>query len=172
MGRTVLKYLAILFVMLGGLSADYKAKEWARDNLKDNSTIIVVKNFIDLGYSENSGMIFGIMNGQMSKYSKTIVIVFRILILIGLMAFIVVNRKKSFIFLLPFSLFWAGAIGNLIDPFVYGHVIDFIHIQAGTIINWPFYFNLADAYITIGMALLLISEALKDLRKKKRPVAA
>jgi signal peptidase II len=49
-----------------------------------------------------------------------------------------------------------GAIGNLIAPFLYGYVVDFIHIQAGNVLNWPFYFNLADAFITIGMILLII----------------
>jgi signal peptidase II len=70
--------------------------------------------------------------------------------------FIWINRNKSFLFLLPFLLFWAGAIGNLIDPFIYGYVVDFIHIRAGSLINWPFYFNLADAYITIAIPILLI----------------
>ena len=53
-------------------------------------------------------------------------------------------------------LFWVGAIGNLIDPFVYGYVVDFIHIHAGNVLNWPFYFNVADACITVGMILLLM----------------
>ena len=61
-------------------------------------------------------------------------------------------------FLLPFLFFWIGALGNLIDPFKYGYVVDFIHIQAGDFLNWPFYFNLADAYITIGVFLILFKE--------------
>jgi signal peptidase II len=153
--KRFLKYVAILLVMLGGCNADYHTKKWAHCTMKHGQSITVIKNFIDLGYTENRGMIFGILNGHMPQFPKTIAIIFRVFIIFGLMGFIWINRKKHFIFLLPFLLFWAGAIGNLIDPFLYGYVVDFIHIRAGTILNWPFYFNLADAYLTIGMILFL-----------------
>jgi signal peptidase II len=156
MQRRFLKYAAILLVMLGGCGADFHAKKWANSAMKDGQSITVVKNFIELGFSENRGMIFGILNGQMPQQSGKILTVFRVIILLGLMGFIWINRNKRFLFLLPFLLFWAGAIGNLIDPFLYGYVVDFIHIHAGGILNWPFYFNLADAYVTIGMVLFLL----------------
>jgi lipoprotein signal peptidase len=101
-------------------------------------------------------MIFGILNGKMPHFASIGAAVFRLIILFALMLFIWVNRKKQFLFLLPFLLFWVGAIGNLIDPIMYGYVIDFIHIQIGNVLNWPFYFNLADVFITLGMLLLLV----------------
>lgn len=54
-----------------------------------------------------------------------------------------------------------GATGNLIDRFVYGHVVDFIDLNF-----WPFrsfaIFNIADASITVGVALLLIAVWLQE----------
>ncbi len=163
MKRRFLKYAAILLVMLGGCSADYHTKKWANCTMKHGQTITVIKNFMDLGYTENRGMIFGILNGHMPQFSRTIVIIFRVFILLVLIGIIWINRKKRFLFLLPFLLFWAGAIGNLIDPFLYGYIVDFIHIRAGNILNWPFYFNLADAYITIGMILFLFGSAFGNI---------
>jgi signal peptidase II len=44
-------------------------------------------------------------------------------------------------------LLWAGAIGNLADRVIYGHVIDWIHV-------WRGYMNLADACLGIGCLLV------------------
>jgi signal peptidase II len=52
---------------------------------------------------------------------------------------------------LPLSLVFAGALGNLIDRVLFGHVIDFLDFRI-----WPV-FNIADSAITIGAILLGIS---------------
>jgi signal peptidase II len=173
MRKNVFKYIAAIVILLAGCHADFHTKKWAKNNLQDKPTITIFKNVLDLGYSENRGMIFGIQNGKMSELSRMVVVVLRLIIFFGLLAFIWVNRERSFLFLFPFLLFSDGAIGNLIDPFVYGYVVDFIHIQAGAFFNWPFYFNLADAYITIGFAILLVFEAKKAIAGKKpqKPIA-
>jgi signal peptidase II len=52
---------------------------------------------------------------------------------------------------LAFGAIVGGAIGNIIDRFHYGFVVDFIDLRW-----WPV-FNVADSCITIGVGLLLIS---------------
>lgn len=55
-----------------------------------------------------------------------------------------------------FALIIAGAIGNLIDGIVYGHVVDYVLFHTQT---WSFaVFNLADSFITIGAALVILDE--------------
>ncbi|WP_117195349.1 signal peptidase II [Rhizobium terrae] len=55
-----------------------------------------------------------------------------------------------------FALIIAGAVGNLIDGFVYGHVIDYVLFHTET---WSFaVFNLADSFITIGAGLVILDE--------------
>lgn len=57
---------------------------------------------------------------------------------------------------LGFVLVIAGAFGNLIDRFLYGHVIDFVLFHVGT---WSFaVFNLADSFITVGAVLIGFDE--------------
>ena len=52
------------------------------------------------------------------------------------------------------ALVWGGVVGNLIDRVVLGHVTDFFQVWFGT---WAFpSFNVADAGITVGAALLII----------------
>jgi signal peptidase II len=58
-----------------------------------------------------------------------------------------------------------GAVGNLIDRVVNGQVTDFIQVYYGT---WSFaIFNLADAAITIGVALILLDNLLGDGRSRQ-----
>jgi len=51
-----------------------------------------------------------------------------------------------------FGLIWGGALGNLVDRIVFGGVLDFIDLHAGSL-HWPA-FNVADLGITIGVAVL------------------
>ena len=61
------------------------------------------------------------------------------------------------------SLILAGAVGNLIDRVLYGHVIDFIHLHYD---RWHYpVFNIADSAITIGVAMLLIHVVWLDRRR-------
>jgi signal peptidase II len=56
------------------------------------------------------------------------------------------------------AIILGGAVGNLIDRIVNGQVTDFIQVYYGT---WSFaIFNLADAAITIGVAMILLDNLL------------
>lgn len=56
---------------------------------------------------------------------------------------------------IPLSLILGGAVGNLIDRLYLGHVIDYIQVWLGSY-PWPA-FNIADAAISVGIVLLIIS---------------
>ncbi|TWG85781.1 signal peptidase II [Cupriavidus gilardii J11] len=60
------------------------------------------------------------------------------------------------------SLVLGGAVGNVIDRIVYGHVVDFLdfHMRG---YHWPA-FNVADCAITVGAVLLIVDE----LRRVRR----
>ncbi|WP_025658723.1 signal peptidase II [Rhizobium sp. IBUN] len=68
------------------------------------------------------------------------------------------NKQRTFAHL-GYALIIAGALGNLIDRFLYGHVIDYIlfHTEA-----WSFaVFNLADSFITIGAGCVILDELIQ-----------
>jgi signal peptidase II len=67
---------------------------------------------------------------------------------------------------LGFALIISGAIGNLIDRAVYGHVIDYILFHTP---SWSFaVFNLADAFISVGAAAVVLQE-LVNWRRSAKP---
>ncbi len=55
-----------------------------------------------------------------------------------------------------FGAIAGGAIGNIVDRFHYGYVVDFIDLHW-----WPV-FNVADSCITLGVVLLLLSSLQRD----------
>ena len=62
------------------------------------------------------------------------------------------------------SLILGGAIGNVIDRLMYGHVVDFLDVHWA---GWHFpAFNLADSAITVGAGCLLLDEFLRVRRAK------
>lgn len=63
-----------------------------------------------------------------------------------------------------FALIIGGAVGNLIDRAVHGHVIDYVLFHTPV---WSFaVFNLADAFITVGAVLVVIDEFFGWRREK------
>jgi signal peptidase II len=154
--NNAIKYLLILLLMIAGCAADFQSKKWAESALKGKQPATAIKGLLEFGFVENRGMIFGILNKTMPDLGKKILTGFRVIIIILLSVFIWKYRRHRFLFHLPLALIWAGAIGNLIDPFIYGYVVDFIHLKVDGFLDWPFFFNLADAYVTVGIALWLI----------------
>jgi len=69
-----------------------------------------------------------------------------------------------------FALIVGGALGNLIDRTVYGHVIDYILFHTPV---WSFaIFNLADVFISVGAALVVLDEFIAWRRGRSEPRAA
>ena len=67
------------------------------------------------------------------------------------------NRNSTErLFCWSLSLILGGAVGNLIDRLLYGHVIDFLDVHVGGW-HWPA-FNVADSAITVGAALFVLDE--------------
>jgi signal peptidase II len=65
---------------------------------------------------------------------------------------------------LSISLILGGAIGNVIDRFLLGYVVDFLDVYYGSY-HWPA-FNIADSAIVIG-AMLLILDSFKSKPETK-----
>lgn len=75
------------------------------------------------------------------------------------------NRSKT-LFSFALSLILAGALGNLIDRLILGHVIDFLLFYWGN--SYFPAFNLADCFITVGAGLLILDELLRVRQEKRK----
>ena len=62
------------------------------------------------------------------------------------------------------ALILGGAVGNVIDRLLHGHVVDFIQVHYA---GWYFpSFNVADSAITVGAGLLILDELLRVRRSR------
>jgi signal peptidase II len=68
--------------------------------------------------------------------------------------FILKKNLNNLLIAIGLTLILGGAVGNLIDRFFLGYVIDFISIHVNDTFYWPV-FNIADSAISIGVLLLI-----------------
>ncbi|HWZ07286.1 MAG TPA: signal peptidase II [Bradyrhizobium sp.] len=115
--------------------------------------------FFDLVLALNPGISFGWFQND-SPTTQLILMLIKaaaVLILAVWMA-----RSRTLIATIALGLIIGGAIGNAIDRFAYGAVVDFalFHVQiGGNTFNW-YVFNLADVAIVAGVAALLYDSLL------------
>ena len=90
-------------------------------------------------------------------------------IAIGLIATIVMiwllfRHAQQTIFCFSISMILGGAVGNLIDRFTHGAVVDFIDVYYRQY-HWPA-FNVADSAITLGTFLLILDELRRVIKQR------
>jgi len=73
---------------------------------------------------------------------------------VGILGTLIVRSPGRRLFCTGLALILGGALGNLIDRFRYGQVVDFLDFHAAGW-HWPA-FNVADSAITIGAVLLIL----------------
>lgn len=135
------------FIIL--LALDRFTKYLAVTGLKDTPGIDIIPGALRLEYLENTGAAFGVMQGMQS-----ILLVVTVIVLLGILyIYIRIPADRKYLFLRVIAVFIiAGAIGNMIDRFLYNYVVDFIYFS---LIDFPV-FNVADCYITLSVLLLFI----------------
>jgi signal peptidase II len=141
-GMNILFFSAII------LAADQATKLIIKSRFDLRDSVSVIGDFFRLTYIENPGMAFGIQFGSPVFFtgfaSVASVIIFVYLYRI---------RHEKFISRFALAIILGGAVGNLIDRFAYGQVVDFLDFGFGET-RWPI-FNVADSSVTVGMILLL-----------------
>jgi signal peptidase II len=115
---------------------------------------VKVTPFFDLVLAWNIGISFGWLQneGQLAQITLMAVKAIAVVALAIWMA-----RSRTLLATLALGLIIGGAIGNAIDRFAYGAVVDFalFHIEiGGKAFNW-YVFNFADVAIVAGVAALL-----------------
>jgi signal peptidase II len=145
------RWLVPGIVIAVALVADQGSKAWARGALVEGSPVPVIDGYWDWELAYNPGAAFSML-GDGSARVVLALIGFAALVAIGWM--LVKARPEQRMLRCALALVGAGAAGNLIDRVASGVVTDFVrwrvHEHA-----WPI-FNIADAALLIGGALLLI----------------
>ncbi|HEX9807193.1 MAG TPA: signal peptidase II [Alteraurantiacibacter sp.] len=107
--------------------------------------------FFDFTYTENRGVSLGMFTANSMEMRWILVAVTAI---IAAVVFVWLLREKKFGEIFGLSLILGGALGNIVDRYQFGYVIDYADFHIGSF--RPFLiFNIADAAITIGVVIIL-----------------
>lgn len=160
----------ILFFVLGSLLflvdllTKFLTQKWIplmRGQSYPYGGIKIFKDFFGIEFSIVHATNRGAAWGLFSDF-QFYLICLRIILIVGLIIYVFFYHKRQSS-IIPLTLIIFGALGNIVDYFLYGHVIDMLHF-----ILWGYdfpVFNVADSAICIGIFWLLIDSWFLDSRK-------
>jgi signal peptidase II len=140
-GAVLRAFAVALFVFL----LDQGLKSVVEGSMRLGESIEVVPGFLSLTYIENDGGAFGILGGSQ------LLLLAGSAVAISVVLWMLVSGSGSRLNTLGCGLILGGAAGNLLDRLTKGEVTDYVHF------SFWYIFNAADAAITVGVALLLLS---------------
>ena len=151
MSKPRLRELAIALVIV---VLDQAVKATVRRHVALNESVNVIPGLFDLTRVHNSGTAFGFMNGTDFPF-KTIVLACMAVLALGGLAFYAASLpREQWVARTGLALILGGAAGNLMDRIWLGYVVDFVDVYWS---GWHFWaFNVADAAITVGVALMIL----------------
>ena len=139
----------ILFAALAAtiIIVDQLTKAWIVANVDPNRPTVILGDNLRLVVSHNTGALFGLFRDQAPLFALLSVGV------IGLIAWYHGRTGRSLYMTIALGLLLGGAIGNFIDRFRLGYVVDFVDAGIGSL-RW-YTFNVADSAISTALVLLL-----------------
>ena len=140
-------WLSSLVVILDQLS-----KQIAENSLLLHKPLAVFPGF-NWTLMYNKGAAFSFLS-QAGGWQRWFFIILSSAISIALIIWLKQLKKDQQVLSAGIAFILGGAIGNVIDRSLYGHVIDFIQVYYKDF-YWPA-FNLADSAITLGAGLLIL----------------
>lgn len=147
------KYFIVIAIIV--LLLDRITKWAIASNIALHDSLVVIPGCFRLTHVQNTGAAFGLFAESSAQWKVGALVSFSILALIVVSALLWKNGHALTTTSIGLSLILGGAMGNLWDRLVSGHVVDFLDFYVGNY-HWPA-FNVADSAIVIG-AILLVSE--------------
>jgi signal peptidase II len=160
------RFWSLCLVMATLIIVDQLTKGAIQTNLYYGQSIPVIDGFFSIAYVKNTGAAFGFGAGA-HEYFRIVMFLVLPVIFCGWIFYMLVKTIKSPFYLsLAYALILAGAIGNLIDRFSLGYVVDFLLFYWKDEANHFPAFNVADSCITVAAGLLII-DFFAQLKAKK-----
>lgn len=148
MRLTLFKVFFLIFILVG---LDQLTKFYILMWASEGTIPLSITSFFQLVIAWNRGISFGMFNSFSPSWIHHAITF--LAVCISLMLVSMLFQKKWATQRFALVLIIAGAIGNLIDRFYHGAVVDFLDFHWHQY-HWPA-FNVADTLITVGVALIL-----------------
>jgi len=154
-----------IFLITVGLVVllDQVTKLYVVSHFQLHESLPVISGFFNLTYIRNPGAAFGFLSSASPTFRGMFFSLVTLLAVGLILFYLIQNKVGDRWLLLPLALILAGALGNLMDRFRFGEVIDFLDVYIADY-HWPA-FNIADSAISIG-ALFLIVEMIRTRKEE------
>ncbi len=146
-------------LMILCVAADQFTKYLAVERLSLIDTYPVLENILHFTYVENRGAAFGMLANH-----RWIFMILSTVAILALLAWLFIERPKSWWFRVAIAFIIAGGIGNMIDRIRLGYVVDFIDCR---FIDF-YVFNVADSCVCVGCAMFIIGVLYMEIKEKKK----
>jgi signal peptidase II len=144
--------------------ADQGTKYLVVRDLWPGRLVEVFPHFFNLVLCPNTGGAFSLLP------DRPLVFMLLSLVAVGLLGYLFTRLEGKTAASFAAAALLAGALGNLVDRFRFGYVVDFIDLHVGP---WHWYvFNVADAAITVGALSLFVLTFIDERRKQRRAKAS
>ncbi len=166
-------YVILIIIICGGVALDQISKILVDSLMDRGESVAVIEDVFHITYVQNRGAAFGMLSD--SRW------IFMILSTVGIAALCVYLFrfcKESNIVKISLALVISGGVGNMIDRTLRGFVVDMIDMRFVRIYNFAegevtgFYvFNIADSFVCIGIAVILVwlvKEIVLEFKNKKK----
>lgn len=122
----------------------------------------LIRGFFDLTLVFNKGAAFSFLSSS-SGWQRWLFIGIGLVAAIFIV-FMLARHASQRLFCAALALIAGGALGNVVDRIVHGHVVDFLLFYHR---SWSFpAFNVADSAITVGAVLLVLDELVRVRRAR------
>ncbi len=156
--RRVPKFAVAAFVVFILIGCDQVTKSIAERALRVSGPVEYISGFVSFQPAENEGGFLGIGSALPAGVRLSIAVGLLLFTSAAFIALLVFARRTKMAILISYSMMVAGAFGNLMDHVLnQGRVFDFIVLGSSVIHTGIF--NLADACLTIGAAMLVVLHA-------------
>lgn len=160
----------LTLLIVGIVIFDQMTKGAVQSNFDYGESIPVIDGLFNFTYVKNPGAAFGFLASASESIRKPLFLFVPVLACFWLIWLIWTHRNKALVSGLTYSFILAGAIGNLIDRFTLGYVVDFFDFYIGSS-HFPA-FNIADSSITVGAVLLIYEFYLQSKEERAKKAAA
>lgn len=142
-------WIALLIVV-----ADQISKAVIRSAYDLHEGTSIIPGFFDLTRVHNTGAAFGMMSTMDFPFKTAVLALISAAALAGLTVYASMLPAAERLARFGLAMIVGGAAGNLIDRLRFGYVVDFVDLYWR---GWHFWaFNVADAAITVGVALMIL----------------
>lgn len=156
-------WLAVVSMVCIGL--DQLSKYLCVKYIALEESIKVIPGVLHFTHIQNRGAAFGSLTD-----ARWVFMIASVVMIAAITLYVIFNRKTiRYPSVVTLAFILGGGIGNMIDRIALGYVVDFVDVKC--VPYWCWIFNVADSFVCVGAALLVIIFIAEEYKSKKTKAA-